>query len=1594
MKKKRIVIILLFMSSMIFAQQPIVDLDSWASQQIDSLNSHDIINYFDGGRSVTQDVTFGSDNVYTPGGTNPQGIEAVALDASHFIIAYYDNNDSYYGKVIAGTISGNQITFGSIITFNPEATSYCALAALTSTKFVLAYSDDNSGTEIGKISVCTVSGNTITIGAEQVIESGGDISYISATGIDEDDFIIAYEYANDGNAKIGRVSDYSISFGSVSIFNDGQSIRYTDLIALDESEFVISFSDNSDSGKGTVQVGTRSETSITSWGNKAVFASWGVSSHFSITGLGSNKFVVTYIGISPDNYGTVRVGDVGSGNSVTYGSEVTYNAYLTYRGVLSQLDVNNVVIAFQDRSNSYNGTAVIGTITGNSISIGSKQVYNSNNTYFNTSICMNPGKFIVAYKESYNSNYNGLTNVGEITNNLTQDIITDTTVCKNDVLKVTATTSYTYYASFNKEDEDWVNCNNVAPEIAGTNRSIFMWMKKDTQVPSGDAQMLLGLNTASGGAISNFYIGSNEKLAIHDGNNVRATSKVVTDGLWHFVGYTYDEATNETKIYADGVLLTTFTNGQSIASDGQVSLGQEFDNSAMSNYYEGKMSEVSFWNTVLTTFEIQEIMSAAINSLHPRYLSLKAYYTMIPNSDSSYIFIEDATINGNNGTASATDIQSIDIEKVEGFDATDHYSKVWKKDGTTISTDDEINIIAIDANAGNYQLQLINDFSTLEDDWTISIASLPQVTFQPHDTISTEGESAYFESSISGSSYTYQWGEVIQEFGNKTTDDGLGANHCKSIYMSDNGVLYVGTGYGLSISYDGGNSFVNKHPLTLTIVSDVFELNEVIYVSNGSGFWISTDGAESFVSRTTDEGLGKNNCNDSYVNSTAIYVATNGGLSISTDGGENFDNKTIINGLGDNECNGVFVSDGVIYVATDEGLSISTDGGEIFDNKTESIGLGDDHCNAVFVSDGVIYVATRGGFSISTDGGSSFINKTTADGLVHNRCQSVYASNGVAYVAATYGSAGGISITTDGGNSFTNKTTANGLGSNGCNDVFESNGIVYVGTSLGFSISPLWDEITGETSTILNLSPVLDIMDSSYYSIKATSSITGCSAYSDTVQLILYNSWNGSVDSDWDISGNWAEDVVPVLTDTIYIRNVPNKPIIGATESASCNHLIFCDDATLTIESNSSGTGSLIIDGSITNDKAITAQRYTTSGSWHGIASPLDGNTANTYYLDGNPEVWLKEHSESTNAYTYLTSLSTPLNDMKGFFIWVEGTGPKTFEYEGNIRIDEVGNSGNVVRSSTGSDYGWNFVGNPFTSAIDWNASSGWTKTNIDNTIYVYNSPNWSTWNGSTGTNGGTQYIASGQGFFVSVTEGNSSGTLKMDDGVKVHNSVSFLKQGISNLDNLIRLELTNNEYTDETVIHLNETATEDFDADFDAHKLFSFNTDAPQIFSSLPVKMAINSLPVSTSEVAVDITGADETNMTLSLTENSGFSNIYLSDNHTGAQINLIEDSYDFLYDSDITNRFTVYFTLVGMEEDIVAESARVYSYQNEISVILPAEHFNKIVVYNLMGQTIFETRGVPGNNKFAINKTGYYIVKVIGNNSITTKKVFIQNN
>jgi outer membrane protein OmpA-like peptidoglycan-associated protein len=107
-------------------------------------------------------------------------------------------------------------------------------------------------------------------------------------------------------------------------------------------------------------------------------------------------------------------------------------------------------------------------------------------------------------------------------------------------------------------------------------------------------------------------------------------------------------------------------------------------------------------------------------------------------------------------------------------------------------------------------------------------------------------------------------------------------------------------------------------------VNGVYAVGSTVYAATSNGLSISIDGGATFITKTTANGLGSNNVLDVFAVGTTVYAATDGGLSISTDGGTSFTNDTTENCLGSDLVYGVYAVVSTVYAATyGGGLSIS-----------------------------------------------------------------------------------------------------------------------------------------------------------------------------------------------------------------------------------------------------------------------------------------------------------------------------------------------------------------------------------------------------------------------------------------------------------------------------------------------------------------------------------------------------------------------------------------------------------------------------------------------------------------------------------------------
>lgn len=126
------------------------------------------------------------------------------------------------------------------------------------------------------------------------------------------------------------------------------------------------------------------------------------------------------------------------------------------------------------------------------------------------------------------------------------------------------------------------------------------------------------------------------------------SQSVITQGVWTHVAATFDESTNQLKMYVDGVLETTNTNVtlDQRGSTTTIKLGARGDD----NYLQGQLTQdnVAIWNVALSA---SDILARQTSSLSGSETGLVAYYDFNGLTFSaSGMTIPDLSSNSNDGT--------------------------------------------------------------------------------------------------------------------------------------------------------------------------------------------------------------------------------------------------------------------------------------------------------------------------------------------------------------------------------------------------------------------------------------------------------------------------------------------------------------------------------------------------------------------------------------------------------------------------------------------------------------------------------------------------------------------------------------------------------------------------------------------------------------------------------------------------------------------------------------------------------------------------------------------------------------------------------
>lgn len=335
------------------------------------------------------DPSFGTKAEFTTG--TPNHISVAALSATKFVVAYRDGSAGNIGQAQVGTVSGTDVTLGAKVTFRGTSGSdYISVAALSSAKIVIAYNDT---AEHGKAKVGTVSGTDIMFGAEATFLGANGAHNISAAGLSGTACVVAYRDFSDSNhskTKIGTVTGTSIVFGAESEF----TVTYASVIsvaAFGASKFVVGWRQSV--GGGKVRIGIVSGTDIT-LGAEATFISG--ASQMSVTVLDASKFVATW---RESSVAGAKVGTV-SGSSVTFGAQATFDGSGVQYILASTISATKFILEYD---NGGSGEIRVGTVSGTDITFDAGTEFSStvaSESYTLSSAGLSQSVFVVAYRDS------------------------------------------------------------------------------------------------------------------------------------------------------------------------------------------------------------------------------------------------------------------------------------------------------------------------------------------------------------------------------------------------------------------------------------------------------------------------------------------------------------------------------------------------------------------------------------------------------------------------------------------------------------------------------------------------------------------------------------------------------------------------------------------------------------------------------------------------------------------------------------------------------------------------------------------------------------------------------------------------------------------------------------------------------------------------------------------------------------------------------------------------------------------------------------------------------------------------------------------
>lgn len=431
---------------------------------------------------------------------------------------------------------------------------------------------------------------------------------------------------------------------------------------------------------------------------------------------------------------------------------------------------------------------------------------------------------------------------------------------------------------------------------------------------------------------------------------------------------------------------------------------------------------------------------------------------------------------------------------------------------------------------------------------------------------------------------------------------------------------------------------------------------------------------------------------------------------------------------------------------------------------------------------------------------------------------------------------------------------------------------------------------------------------------------------------------------------------------------------------------------------------------------------------WFNAANFVDNNADD---IDDNADDW---------QYALAGDTMTPgmgYAATESRFHFPGATGTATFEGQFNTGDIPVVISLNVANTGVN----WNFIGNPYPSALEFDAFQAANSGIIDGAAYFwsqasppselnpgneglnFNLNDYAVYTvGSGGTAGGTPEIPTGnigscQGFFVpALSAGTATFTNAMRIADGTSNSQFFKNNGTktSNTgENKLWLNLTsgNGVFNQVLVAYVNGATDANDGMYYDAPKFLAQNYAAAlyTLSNSDNVRYAIQGKSMNSIDenetiklgLSTNIEVATIYSLSLDHFEGDFISNnaVYLKDNLTNTIHNLSDSDYSFISEvGEFNERFEITFNASSLSNDTFEVDTNTIKIvqldSNNVKFTTETSNFTSITIHDLFGRTLYKLDANSNDETYNLNvlKNSVYIATLELANGTALSKKFIK--